>query len=690
MGLLLLGLDFETFYDTKSKYSLRHMTAEEYIRDPRFHITGLSLRFPHKDKAIFIHGTHDQLRAKLQQIDWSKVIVLGHNMSAFDSLILTEVLGFVPKAYACTLAMCRALFGGESVSLAAMAKKFGLKAKGDFLKEVDGLTYDEIVERGIIDKLGYYAVDDIDICWDIFHQIKDRFPANELRTIHLFTRMFAEPRLELDGHKLKLFEEQIIRQKGELVEMCGLDEKTLRSDVKFAEALRGLGVEPGMKWPKKDQRDCEALIEQGEDPTLHGYKRKYAFAKTDPFMETLEADPDERVQILHAARVKNKTTIEESRVGRFRGIAARGKLPALFLYGKTQTHRAAGGGKINLQNNGRPKPVDEKTLPGTLLDTNIGLRSFKELVDDQYVVTGEGTMFDLKDKEWEKSGGYCHLLGLRDAIRAPRGYKLAVCDSSNIELRVCHLLAGQMDTIERVRQGEDLYCWFASDLYGRQVTKADKRERQHGKVGMLQLQFQSGAKSFQTAARVMGRINVSLEEAEMTKAMFRQKFAEIPKLWYMCQDAIEHMYRGDRVRVDRWGLCTTEKNAIVLPNGMRMHYNNLRKEQDSQFGEQWVFDDKETRKPKKLYGGALVENIVQALARIVVFDQTLRIEKEWGRPGEGVVMIVHDEVVNLVHESRAQMALAHMGQVMDTSPSWWPDLPLNSEGDVAQTYGAAK
>lgn len=275
-------------------------------------------------------------------------------------------------------------------------------------------------------------------------------------------------------------------------------------------------------------------------------------------------------------------------------------------------------------------------------------------------------------------------------IEAPKGYKVVVRDSSNIELRVCHLLAGQMDTIERVRQGEDLYCWFATDLYGRVISKADKRERQHGKVGMLQLQFQSGEKSFQTAARVQGGIYISLEEALMTKNMFRSKFREIPKLWYRCNDCIEHMYRGDKVPVDRWGLCHTEKNAIVLPNGMKLYYKNLRKEMHEQYGEQWVFDDKETRKPKKLYGGALVENIVQALARIVVFDQTLKIERRWGAPGEGVVMVVHDEVVNLVREDKAREALYHMGQVMDTSPEWWPDLPLNSEGDIADTYGAAK
>lgn len=686
----LVTLDFETYYNKAEKYSLTNMPPEEYIRDERFEISMVGLKFNDRP-AFWITGTHQELREKLLKIQWDQVGCLGHNMSAFDSLILSEVLGIQPKAWLCTLAMGRALYGGESVSLEALARKFQLRAKGTFIKDVNGLRRQEVIGRGLMPKLGAYCVDDVEICHQLFGIMQHDLPTSELRTIHLFTRMFAEPRLELDGPKLKMLGEQIVRHKAELVEQCGLTEKTLRSDAAFADVLiNKFGIEPGMKWPKKDQRDCENLIEQGEDPTAHGYTRKYAFAKTDAFMESLSVHPDQRVQILHAARVKNKTTIEESRVARFEGIASRGKLPALFLYGKTQTHRAAGGGKINLQNNGRPRPVSEATLPGTILASNVGLRTLKEYVDERFVVSREGTMFDMHDKAWKDSGGYCHELGLRDTIKAPKGYKIVVRDSSNIELRVCHLLAGQMDTIERIRLGEDLYCWFASDLYSRPITKADKRERQHGKVAMLQLQFQAAEKSFQTAARVQGGIDVTLEEAVLTKNMFRGKFHMIPELWARCKVCIEHMYRGDHVPVDPQGLCTTAKDAIILPNGMRMHYRNLRKETDPQFGTQWVFEDKETRKTKRLYGGALVENIVQALARIVVFDQTLQIERRWGRPGEGVVMIVHDEAVNLVREDRAEEALAHMGEVMNTSPAWWPDLPLNSEGDIADTYGAAK
>ena len=79
----------------------------------------------------------------------------------------------------------------------------------------------------------------------------------------------------------------------------------------------------------------------------------------------------------------------------------------------------------------------------------------------------------------------------------------AAADLSNIELRMCHYLCDETATMDALRQGQDLYCNFATTFYGRTITKTDKKERQHGKVAMLQLQFQSGAESFRKAARIM-------------------------------------------------------------------------------------------------------------------------------------------------------------------------------------------
>lgn len=686
-ALQLLTLDFETYYD--DEYSLRKMTTEEYVRDPRFEIILVGLKFNDRPE-FWISGTHEHLRQKLSQIAWDKVICLGHNMSGFDALVLTEVLGFYPAFWQCTLSIGRAIHGGESVSLAALAKKYGLRNKGTEVDDAKGKRRADF-SPAELRAYGTYCEGDVEICYDLYHLMRPRMPVRELRTIHVMTRMFAEPRIELDAHGLRQLRTQLEVQKANLLEQCDVTQQELRSDAKFAELLRAEGIEPGMKWPKKRAKEAEGLVKQGIDPTEHGITRKYAFAKTDKFMEELGHHPSQRVQILRAARLKTKTTIEESRVERFIGIASRGYLPAPILYGKTVTHRAAGGGKINLQNMGRPRPVSAKSIKGTLLATSTGLRTLNYLDSvTGNIYTDEGDVFSRADlSSGDKT---CHEFGLRDAIRAPQGYKVVPVDSSNIELRVCHMLCGQMDTIERVRSGEDLYSWFASDLYGKPIDKKNNPvERQHGKVGMLQLQFQSGAGSFQTAARVQGGVELSLDESQMTVDMFRGKFPMIVQMWKHCQRLIPDIFSGVERPIDQWGLCHTTKNAIVLPNGMRLDYLNLRQEEDPDWGMQWVYDDKETRKPKKLYGGQVVQHMTQALARIVVFDQGLVIENRWGRTRqEGVVLYVHDENVLIVRDAFARPALDDSIQIMSTPPAWWPGLPVAAEGDIAQTYGDAK
>lgn len=616
--LQLATLDFETYY--ADDYTLSKMTPEEYIRDPRFEVIGVGIKIGDKP-TVWISDTMDGLRRRFSLIDWSRVVLLGHNMSEFDSLILTHHFKVRPRAYLCTLAMARALHGGkESKSLGALATRYGLQAKGDEVVAAKGKRRADFTPQQLA-AYGAYCCGDCDITYALYHLLRPLLPTSELRAIHLFTKMFAEPKLLLDSHALTEYQQQLVARKVDLLMRCGLTQQELRSDTTFAAALEELGVEPPMKISKRTG------------------KQAFAFAKTDEAMVALLEHPNTDVQTLAAARVGVKSTIEESRVARFIGIAERGALPVPLVYGKTHTHRAAGGGKINLQNLGRKSP-------------------------------------------------------LRRAIMAPPGKRIVVADSSNIELRVAHCLAGQMDTVEKLRNGADLYCDFATDLYGYPVTKKDNpNERQHGKVAMLQLQYQSGAQSFRNAARIMGGLKLDGATCQSTVDMFRSKFGAVKKFWYICQNSIEDMAAGIPRYIDMWELCRTERDCIVLPNGMKLQYFNLCKEHHPDFGVQWVYDDKETRKPKKLYGGAVTENLCQALARIVVFDQMLEVERKYGTywdEGSGVALTVHDEVVAVVDEDKADECLEFMLDAMHQSPDWWPELPVAAEGDIAVRYGDAK
>ena len=669
-NLIPATVDMETYYD--DDYSLKKMTPEEYIRDPRFQILGCSVQ-PHGKRAKYITGgSEEEIRLKLLAIDWSKVFCVGHNMSGFDSLILTEKVGARPRFWGCTMSMAGQVTGGvphplngrPSLSLDALALHFGLPLKTGGLAQVKGKRLEDLTadDQQVMTE---YANHDAELCTAIFYLLKNSMPPQDLRLIHWFTRMFAEPRIELDGNSYEVWLDQMKAAKEKLLHDVGLDIKTLRSNPKFAEVLVDLGVEPPVKVSKTTGNET------------------FAFAKTDRGMTNLLNHPDDRVRAVVEARLKTKTSIEESRVERFVGIASRGKLPVPIKYGTTHTLRAAGGGKINMQNLSKGKQPTESTLERTLLATDRGLRTFKSIEGDM-VVTGEGQRLELDA---------VHTFNLRDGLKAPRGHKWVVCDSSNIELRVAHMIAGQMDTIEKLHNKVDLYCWFAGDLYGYEVTKKQKKERQHGKVGMLQLQYQSGWESFRDAARIMGGILLSEDDARGTVDFYRQRFPMIPKFWKRCETAIRAMFAGNCIQVDEHGLIHTEKNRLVLPRGRYIEYRNLHQEPDEKFGKRWVYEDRYNGKLKNLYGGAMMENICQALAGIIVMDQCMEIEMRYGRydsPKCGAVLTVHDEGGIIVEESKAKECLDFSIKTMSTSPSWWPDIPLGAEGDIADRYGSAK
>lgn len=713
MSLLPLTLDFETYYTDKAngEYSLTWLTPEQYLRDPRYETIGFSLKWGDNPSQYFT-GPHEYLLSVLQSIDWSRVMVIGHNNSEFDSLILTEKFGVRPRAYACTLQMARALHAGKQAnSLAALCKLYGLPDKGDeVVRAVNKRRADfspwEMKEYGAY--CGNTAVDarlgDTDLCWALFKILAPQIPRNEMQLAHLSTKMFAEPKLALDlpllleiSKDMAVRKEQLLMRVASLlgvaadlpvVERIAQVQKLLRSDEVLASVLRDQYdiVPPRKLSPKRKDANGNPL-------------EVYAFAKTDEGMAELldyedDTDPQgaEDIQALAAARLGVKSTLAESRVGRFVGIAGRGMLPVPLAYGKTHTHRLAGSQKINMQNLSGSKGVHGRTQQGTLIWTPGGIgrlhQTRKDPAGDQ-LMTHDGKVFEVKD---------CHVVGLRDTIIAPPGKKIVVADSSQIELRVCHLLAGQMDTVAELRQGVDVYSSFASTIYNRPITKADKRERQHGKVGMLQLQYQSGGRSFRNAARIMGGVRLTEDEAQGTVDVYRARFTEVRKFWRTCQLAIPKLAGGGAGYLDQWGLCKIDSGRISMAGRPPLVYHNLREELLEGFNGgdpelQWVYDDKELRRMKKIYGGSVTENLCQWLARHVVFDQMLECERRWGqygRDGVGVALTVHDEIVLVVDEDDAEDCLAFCLGVMSQPPVWWKELPVAAEGGIGQRYSEAK
>jgi DNA polymerase len=301
---------------------------------------------------------------------------------------------------------------------------------------------------------------------------------------------------------------------------------------------------------------------------------------------------------------------------------------------------------------------------------------------------------------------------LADAVRTGiTGDQLVyVADSSNIEARMLAWLAGQENLLEIFRTGGDVYSNFASILFGRPIDKnKDPLERFIGKVCVLGLGYGMGWKKFRDtlAAGALGGEPVYFTEIEAQNAVntYRAANSLITAYWEQANNAIVDMYLGN---VRQWGPLTIHRNCLVMPNGMALQYPGLRPaEKEDEKGNTYT-DGWEYWNGKfwtKIYGGKLVENITQAMSRIVLFSQMLKANREVFVPvGGRVVLNVHDEIIGvgpsygaiylgkegkkeLWHNAdKAEALFQKVVDIMRTPEPWCPDLPLDSEGGFAFEY----
>lgn len=201
----------------------------------------------------------------------------------------------------------------------------------------------------------------------------------------------------------------------------------------------------------------------------------------------------------------------------------------------------------------------------------------------------------------------------------------------------------------------------------------------------LGLGFGAGWRTFQKVAKLMGGLELSEEDAEAVTVAWRAQYAEIVRGWKLCHASLGHIYDGVEQPIDPWGLCVTCAEGIRLPTGRIIRYPDLRSEHNEDGSKEWVYG--RGRHKARIYAGKVDENCVQALARDVIAGNALDFFKRTKlRPA----LMVHDELVYVVPESDAQAALDELQAIMRTPPKWWSSLVTWSEGDVADTYGAAK
>jgi DNA polymerase I-like protein with 3'-5' exonuclease and polymerase domains len=358
-------------------------------------------------------------------------------------------------------------------------------------------------------------------------------------------------------------------------------------------------------------------------------KQAWAFAKTDEEFKALADHPDVRVQALVAARLGTKSTLEETRTQRFIDIAKRGSLPVPIRYYAAHTGRFGGDDKINMQN-----------LPSRGANGN----------------------------------------KLKKAIIAPEGYTIIDADSAQIEARVLAWLSGQEDLVTAFAEGKDVYKKMASAIYGKPEFEITKDERFVGKTTILGAGYGMGAVKFQAQLKTMGA-EVELEESRRIIDIYRRTNDAVVRLWRQAQNALVNLSRGDSSPLGRAGVLelVPAESAIRLPSGLLMRYDDLRFTETDK-GVEFHY---QTRKGRtRIYGGKVIENVCQAIARCIIAEQMLRIGKRYK-----VVLTVHDAIAIVVRNAEVEEAKLYVEACMRWVPEWATGLPVNCESGYGKSYG---
>ena len=619
----LITLDFETFYDNKIKLGFKYQTTEEYVRDPKFEVIGVGVQVD-DGQPVWFSGTHEQIKVWFNQFDWANCAVLCHN-TLFDGCILSWCFDIKPAFLLDTLSMARALHGVEAGgSLAKLAERYQLGKKGEEVIAAEGKRRVDFAPDELA-RYGEYCKNDVDLTFRLFQELSSAFPEEELELIDMTLRMFTEPVFQVDDALLQNRLTEVQAEKSDLLK--GLMEK-LKCDTE--EAVR--------KKLASNKQFAALLRENGIEPPMKVSKTTgkdtYALAKNDEGFLALTELEDPFIQQLCSVRLGTKSTIEESRIERFIDIGKRnsGLLPIPLKYYGAHTGRWAGFDKVNFQN-----------LPS-------------------------------RDKKKK---------ALKNAVVAPDGHIVINCDSSQIEARILVWLAGQDDVVEQFRKGEDVYSIFASDVYGRPVSKADPVERFVGKTCILGLGYGTGALKLQHTLKTTppGAV-VDEEESKRIVGVYRAKNHAVIDLWREGDEAIKTMADWGNTKPFYYGqhhCLIIEKQGVRLPNGLYIRYPGLKYDTSEAKGKYVYFSRKG---PVSLWGGTLVENVVQALARIVVGQQMLQIRSRYP-----VKLTVHDAAVVVVPEAQKDEALAYIVERMSEPPAWASGLPVSCEAKFAQSYG---
>jgi len=644
MARFLLGIDHESFYASAIGYTLRKMDIPSYLLDPRFENTCCA--FKENDGRAFTVDGPDIGRYLQGLPPAEQVTAYGHNM-LFDACLTSWHYDWRAGLNICTLALARQTIAKDlrSLALKSVASHLGLGEKGDTILKVDGMRRADIIQAGLWQQYLDYATQDIELAYSIMNELLPRVSAEEVVIADEVLRMAMEPAFVLDRATLQNHYQMTLVAKQKSLAMAmiatGMQGKSdLMSNDKFAKVLESLGVDPPMKISPVTM------------------KRTYAFAKSDEGMKELADHPDPAVQAVVAARLGHKSTMEETRAARFLNLSGlvyphmgTGLLPVALKVSGAHTHRLSGEWKLNCQNLRRNKPA----LPPS--------PAFPQ-------------------------GRPAEVSALRAALCAPPGHLVLVGDESQIEARMTAVFCGQLDLVQQFANKEDPYSVMATKMFGRVITKADVAERFCGKTCVLSAQYGVGWQKYQASIKHLAfeqagiLLDLSDAQAQHIITIYRNETPQITAMRNRLDRMIAMMAQpGCNFQL---GPIHFGYQEITGPTGLKLYYKNLRYSPDVG----WTYEYQ--GRTKYIYGGKLLENIIQFLARCVVMQALLRLRRPMRERNAKRALQAHDELVYIVPEGLAYECKDLLEKELTRQVPWMPTLPVACEVGLGVNYAEAK
>lgn len=658
--MLDVHIDIETYYD--DEYSLKKLTTTEYILDDRFVLQMLAYQIGPMGERNVASRTDGDLDVTLDLLrnlprPWRFV---GQN-TKFDGAVLAWRYGIVADAYADTMSMSQGMFPGAKANLEDLAVRL-------FPTDTSIRKSHELTDtKGVMDwppalnrTMKGYNKNDVKVEAACFYEMLRRgFPQDQLDLINIVLLMYIKPQFVLNRELMQqAMQDDAAAQASAIARGLDFVHQTLRQldmptwNPSLTDLVRGAALDG--KLFGSNERYAKLLTEvyELETPTKVSKttgRDTHAFGKKDvPYIQFKDNHPE--LAVLFEAREASKSTISVTRAQRFLDNARicewnpEGRLPVPLKYYGAHTGRLSGADKINMQN----MPRNSK-----------------------------------------------HRL----ALTAPKGCLVYVKDLSNIEARMNAAFAGQDDLVEAFRLDMDIYSDFAATVvYNRPVIKGvHKNERNVGKTAILGLGYGMSWFTFMMTllSGPMGAPPIPCDrEMAMTATYgYRARYPMIVKAWSIAEEMLMAMMSPN---CDiPWGPLRVLHNCILLPNGMFLAYPGLKCEHEEQQDGTYrtVFRYWNGKFWASIYGGKLIENIVQALSAIPIQNAMREmhhyiVDNRWVG---SVALQVHDELVcigpDFDGDEKMQLAFDQRFTEAMTRPlPWMPQLPMAAEGGFDVCY----